>query len=430
MITLSKKILSLPLYIKILLGMIAGIILGIVVIKLENDLFIKHYISPWGKLFIRLLQLIAIPLVFISLIKGITGLNDISKLSKMGGRTIFIYILTTIISVLVGLGMGSLIKPGKVVDQSQIISIEKKHEVDIESKVTEAEKVKEKGPLGFLDDVVPNNIVSAASDNSKMLSVIFFAVFFGIAALTVNKQSIQPVLSVIDALDIIILRMVDYIIKFSPLGVMALMATLVVDFKGNITVFGALGLYSLTVVVSLLFLLFVFHPLLIHFFSNIKAKKFIKTMYPVQLFAFSTSSSSASLPINLETVEKKLGVSNETASFVLPIGATVNMDGTSCYQTIAILFIAQVLGIDLSIQQILTIVVMTVLSSIGTPGIPGGSFVVLTMVLTTVGIPAEGLALILGIDRPLDMLRTSVNVTGDAAVACIIDKQLGENNQS
>lgn len=215
--------------------------------------------------------------------------------------------------------------------------------------------------------------------------------------------------------------MIDYIIKVAPIGVTALMAGLVIDFDGETSIFAALGVYAVTVIVALLILITFFYPALIHFFTKMKAKNFIKAMYPVQLFAFTTSSSAATLPLTMETVENKLKVSNETASFVLPVGATINMDGTSCYQTIAVLFIAQVLGIDLGLQQLLIIIVMTILSSIGTPAIPGGSYVILTMVLTSVGIPAEGLALILGIDRPLDMLRTSVNVTGDATVASIID---------
>lgn len=216
--------------------------------------------------------------------------------------------------------------------------------------------------------------------------------------------------------------MVDYIIRFAPWGVAALMAGLVTDFGGDASIFSALAVYALTVIGGMAVLIFVFYPSLIHFFTRIHIKDFIRAMYPVQLFAFSTSSSAATLPLTLETVERELKVSEEVSSFVLPVGTTINMDGTSCYQSIAILFIAQVLGIELSISQLLIIVAMTILSSIGTPAIPGGSYVILTMVLTSVGIPAEGLALILGIDRPLDMLRTAVNVTGDATVASMVDR--------
>ena len=216
--------------------------------------------------------------------------------------------------------------------------------------------------------------------------------------------------------------MIGYIISFAPIGVTALMAGLVVSYGGEMSIFAALGAYALCVAGAVLFILLIVYPLLIRIFSKMPVKKFLKAMYPVQLFAFTTSSSAATLPINLETVEHKLGVSKETVSFVLPVGTTLNMDGTSCYQAIAILFIAQVLGIDLSLQQIFVLIGMTILASIGTPSIPGGSFVILTMVLTSVGIPPEGMALIIAIDRPLDMMRTAVNVTGDAIVAVIVDK--------
>lgn len=417
----KKKKLSVPLYLQILIGMITGVIIGIIGLQFQQERFIQHWVVPWGQLFIRLLQLIAIPLVFISLVKGVTGLNDISKFSRMGGKTIGIYIATTVVAVVLGLGFGLLVKPGEMVDKSQIAHIQESYHNVVDEKKHAAEQAKEEGPLAFLNDVVPNNIISAASNNSKMLQVIFFAIFFGIAALTIAPEKVKPVIAIFDGLNDIILRMIDYVIKIAPFGVTALMAGLVVDFKGETSVFAALGVYALTVIIALLVLIVFFYPLLIHFFTKMNIKKFIKAMYPVQLFAFTTSSSAATLPLTMETVENKLKVSNETASFVLPVGATINMDGTSCYQTIAVLFIAQVLGIDLGLQQLLIIIVMTILSSIGTPAIPGGSYVILTMVLTSVGIPAEGLALILGIDRPLDMLRTSVNVTGDATVAAIID---------
>lgn len=420
---LKSKLSSVPLYLQILIGMFAGIMIGLVALSLKGELFIQNWIRPWGQVFIRLLQLIAVPLVFISLVKGVIGLQDISKFSRIGGKTILLYILTTVFAVLLGMGLGLVVKPGALVDKSQIMHIQENYHAIAEEKKQAAEQTQQQGPLAFLNDIIPNNFIHAASDNSKMLQVIFFAVFFGIASLTIAREKIKPIISLFDALNDIILRMVDYIIRVAPLGVAALMAGLIVDFKGDASVFGALAVYAVTVVAGLFILILLFYPILIHFFTRIKIKDFLKALYPVQLFAFTTSSSAATLPVTMETVEKKLHVSKETASFVLPVGTTINMDGTSCYQSIAVLFIAQVLGIGLGLQQLLVIIVMTVLSSIGTPAIPGGSYVILTMVLSSVGIPAEGLALILGIDRPLDMLRTAVNVTGDATVASIIDKK-------
>lgn len=418
----TKKSFSFPLYMQILAGMVVGVVIGIVAIQANGELFIQNWIRPWGQIFIRLLQLIAIPLVFISLVKGVTGLKDISKFSRIGGKTILIYMGTTLIAVLIGLFMGLIVQPGKLVNREQVVHMQENYRSVVEEKKQAAVETHDKGSLHFLNDIVPNNIVSATADNSKMLQVIFFAIFFGIAALTVAPAKVAPVIALFDGLNDIILRMVDYIVKFAPWGVAALMAGLVTDFNGDISIFSALGVYALTVVVAMFILLMGFYPVLIHFFTNIHLKDFIRSLYPVQLFAFSTSSSAATLPVTMETVERDLHVSQEVSSFVLPVGTTINMDGTSCYQSIAILFIAQVLGIDLSISQLVIIVSMTILSSIGTPAIPGGSYVILTMVLTSVGIPAEGLALILGIDRPLDMLRTAVNVTGDAAVATIVDR--------
>lgn len=422
MVSLRRKF-TIPLYLQILLGMVIGIVIGIVAIWLNDGSFVQDWIRPWGQIFIRLLQLIAIPLVFVSLIKGVTGLGDISKFSRLGGKTIALYLITTAVAVSFGLSMGLIVKPGNLVNREQVVSMQESYQAVAAEKALEAEMTHDRGPLNFLNDIVPNNIVSAAGDNSQMLQVIFFAIFFGIATLVIPSEKAKPVIAVIDGLNDIILKMVDYIIKVAPIGVAALMAGLVIDFEGDISMFSALGVYALTVVVAMFVLIFLFYPLLIRFFTKIKIKDFIRAMYPVQLFAFTTSSSAATLPVTLETVEKDLRVSKETASFVLPVGTTINMDGTSCYQAIAILFIAQVLGIDLTFMQMMTVLVMTILSSIGTPAIPGGSYVILTMVLTSVGIPAEGLALIIGIDRPLDMLRTAVNVTGDAAVAAIVDKK-------
>lgn len=418
----NRKKLRLPLYLQILIGMIAGIVLGLAALSFQEESFIRNWIAPWGHLFIKLLQLIAVPLVFFSLIKGVTGLQDISRFSKLGGRTIFLYILTSVIAVLIGLGAGLIVKPGDLVEKEAVEHIQMQYKEFAAEREAQALKEDNK-PLAFLDRIVPANIISASSDNSRMLEVIFFALFFGFATLALPSEKTKTVISFFDGMNEIILTMVDYIIRLAPWGVAALMAGLVVDFGGNASLFMALGTYALTVTVALFLFLLVLYPLAIHFLTGVPVVKFMKSMYPVQLFAFSTSSSAATLPFNMFTVQHKLGISETVATFVCPVGTTVNMDGTSCYQTIAVLFIAQALGIDLSFSQLMIILLMTILSSIGTPSIPGGSYVILAMVLTSAGIPAEGLALIIGIDRPLDMLRTSVNVTGDAVICSIVDKK-------
>ncbi|HCK24575.1 MAG TPA: dicarboxylate/amino acid:cation symporter [Bacteroides graminisolvens] len=416
------NITSIPLYIKILVGMIAGIATGMLFISFGQGEVVQLWIKPWGNIFIRMLQLIAVPLVLVSLIKGVTGIEDIRRFSQIGLKALLIYMITTVCAILVGLALVLSVKPGNFVDAAVASQMKESYQHVVNEKMSAAESTSEQGPLSFLNDIVPDNLFAASSNNSKMLQVIFFAIFFGIAAISLPKEKTKAVLKVVDSLYDIILKMVDYIIRFAPYGVFALMAALVADNSSNLSIFAALGMYTLTVIAGLLLLIFVFYPLLIHLFTRIQTKHFIRSMYPVQLLAFTTSSSAATLPLNMETTERDLGISKEITSFVLPVGTTINMDGTSCYQAIAVVFIAQVMHIHLGWSELIAIVLLTTISSIGTPAIPGGSYVILTMVLSSVGIPADGLALILGVDRPLDMLRTSVNVTGDATVASIIDK--------
>ena len=413
-----------PLYLQIAAGMVLGIIIGLAALWTGGEVFVAHWIVPWGQLFIRLMQLIATPLIFVSLVKGIMGLESLRSFSHLGVRTIVLYLSTTTFAVILGLSIGLIAKPGELVDKSRVEALQDKYHLFVTEQESAAGQVRGQGPLGFLNDIVPSNIVEAASHNSTLLQVIFFAVFFAIAALAVPKEKTRTVAGFFDGLNEIIFRMVHYIIAFAPIGVTALMAGLVVTYGGEMSIFVALGAYALCVAGAVAGMALGFYPLLIHLFTKMPVRRFLRELYPVQMFAFTTSSSAATLPLTMETVEKELGVSKETASFILPAGTTINMDGTSCYQTIAILFIAQVLGMDISLQQLMVIVGMTILSSIGTPAIPGGSFVILTMVLTSVGIPAEGLALIIGIDRPLDMLRTAINVTGDACVSVIVDRNL------
>lgn len=412
-----------PSYLQILIGMVVGIAIGFAGIGLGCEGIINDWIRPFGKLFIKALVLIAVPLVFVTLMKGIIDLKDTSSLSRLGGKTVAIYLMTTIFAVLVGMGLAMVIRPGEMVDDMLVADMSQKYGATADSIQQKQADTVIGGPLRFLDDIVPPNIFQSLSDNSKMLQIIFFALLFGVAVLSIPYEKRVPLVSLIDSLNEAIMKVVGYVISCAPVGVAALMAGLVVDFNGDGSVFAALGVYAANVVAGMLFLLFIFYPTIARLFGGVGYGRFVKNLYPLQLFAFTTSSSAASLPFTFATTQGKMGVSREVSSFVLPIGTTINMDGTSCYQTIATLFIAQALGIELTFVQLMTIIAMTTLSSIGTPAIPGGSYVILAMVLTSVGIPAESLALIIGIDRPLDMLRTSVNVTGDVTVAVIMDKQ-------
>jgi Na+/H+-dicarboxylate symporter len=330
--------------------------------------------------------------------------------------------MTTVFAVLVGMGSAMVMRPGDVIGDDVVAEMGQKYADTTSTIQLKQVTAEDSGPLRFLEDMVPSNIFAALTDNGKMLQIIFFAMLFGVAVLAIPQEKKAPIITLFDSLNEVVMKLVGYVIACAPVGVAALMAGLVVDFDGDGSVFAALGVYAANVVVALCFLLFVFYPVLAMLFGRVGYFDFIRRVYPLQLFAFTTSSSAATLPMTYTTAQERLGVSHETASFVLPIGTTINMDGTSCYQTVATIFIAQALGIDLTLSQLLTIVFMTTLSSIGTPAIPGGSYVILAMVLTSVGIPAESMALIIGIDRPLDMLRTSVNVTGDVSVALMIDR--------
>lgn len=420
------KFSNLPLYVKILIGMVLGILLGVVSLQIGAASYVTNYVKPFGEIFMRLLKLIAIPLVMISLIKGVGSLGDVASLSKIGVKTILIYVCTTLLAITLGIALVELIAPGNVVSPESAASMQSSYSTTVAARTTQAEQMSQTPPLQFLIDIFPDNMTQATGNNGGMLQVIVIAILIGVATLMVGREKSAPFIRLIESLNDIVIKIIDIVMLYSPLGVMALMAGMVTDTAGNMELIGALGLYVLTVALGLLLMIFLVYPMLIHLFSKVGVVKFLKTMPPVQLLAFTTSSSAATLPLNMETVEQKLGISNRVTSFVLPMGMTINMDGTSLYQAVAAVFIAQVLGIDLTFVQLLTIVATTTISSIGTPGVPGGSVVILIMVLSSVGIPPEGLALILGLDRPLDMLRTVVNVTGDAAVASIVDAHTPE----
>jgi proton glutamate symport protein len=411
---------KLPLWVKIFIGMGLGILWGLVAVWTGLEDFTVNWIKPWGTIFLNLLKLIAVPLIFVSLVKGISSLTDITKLSRIGYKTIVIYIITTVFATTVGLILVNIMKPGDVFPEDKQEVYREKFGGQIEMRREAASEMKDQSPLRFFEDLVPENIISAAGDNSKMLQIIFFAILFSIALILVPGGKTQVVKDFFDGLNDVILKIVDLIMRFAPIGVLALMAALVVDYSGDADIFTALGLYMLTVVAGLLLLIIGFYPILMKFIVGARVLDFFRAILPAQLVAFTTSSSAATLPVTLKQVTEELGVPKPIANFVLPVGVTINMDGTSCYQAIAAVFIAQVFGIELTLVQQLTIVLTATLASIGSPGIPSGSIVMLIIVLNSVGLPVEGLALILGVDRPLDMLRTAVNITGDSTVASMV----------
>ena len=411
---------KLALHWKIIIGMVLGVIYGLLASKIGWVDFTNDWIKPWGKVFINLLKLIAVPLVFASLIKGVGSLSDISKLSRIGGKTICIYLFTTVVAVTFGLLLVNIIQPGTSFSEEKRIELKEQYASNAASKIASAKDVKEDGPLQFIVDMVPSNFIQATGNNKNMLQVIFFAILFGIAMVMLPTEKTSIVKGFFDGVNDIILQIVDLIMLTAPFGVFALLGGLVVDFGGSVELFQALGIYSLSVVIGLLLMIMVVYPLILKSFTKLKYFDFFKGIAPAQMLAFSTSSSAATLPVTMERCEDHLGVSEEISSFVLPLGATINMDGTSLYQAVAAVFIAQAFGYDLDLSQQLTIVLTSTLASIGAAAVPGAGMVMLVIVLSSIGIDPEGIALIFAVDRLLDMLRTVVNVTGDATVATVV----------
>jgi Na+/H+-dicarboxylate symporter len=402
--------------------MSAGIVFGLLAVLLGWHTFTIDWIKPWGTIFIRLLKLIAVPLIIVSLINGISNLNDVSKLSRIGLKTISLYLVTTVIAISIGLLVVNITRPGKILPAEKALEFQQRYAANVQNN---PDQQTNDGPLQFIIDVVPDNIFRAMTENTSMLQVIFFSILFGISMILIPQEKTKPIKAFIESLNEIVLQMIHLIMKIAPYGVFALIAAITVEVAGDqiadtAALFGSLGLYALTVVMGLLLMVFVIYPIIISSLTVIGFKQFIKGLAPAQLLAFSTSSSAATLPVTMECCEENLGVKKEVSSFVLPLGATINMDGTSLYQAVAAVFLAQIYGMDLTLGQQLTIILTATLASIGSAAVPGAGMIMLVIVLGSVGIPTEGIALIFAVDRPLDMLRTVVNITGDSSIACVV----------
>ncbi|MGB3589753.1 MAG: dicarboxylate/amino acid:cation symporter, partial [Tunicatimonas sp.] len=346
-------------------------------------------------------------------------------LSRMGGKTILIYLATTTIAITIGLILVNIVQPGKKLPESTRENLMSLYSGDVESQQGVAQGVREAGPLQPLVDIVPQNVFESFANNGAMLQVVFVALIIGVALLNIPREKGQPVIAFFDGLNDVIIKIVEFIMILAPYGVFALIAALIVEIGGDnpdeaFTLLYALLWYTRTVIAGLLIMVAVVYPAIFKIFVKVKYKRFFRAMRPAQLLAFSTSSSAATLPVTMEVVQNDLGVSEEVASFVLPLGATINMDGTSLYQGVAAVFIAQALGLGLSLTSQLMIVLTATLASIGTAAVPGAGVVMLVIVLEAIGIPAAGLALILAPDRIIDMCRTVVNVTGDASVSMVV----------
>ncbi len=415
---------KLALHWQILIGMILGVLFGFLMTNFEwGKAMVQDWVKPFGTIFINALKLIAVPLILASLIKGVSDLKDISKLSKMGGKTIGIYILTTVIAVSIGLILVNVIRPGNSISEKTRQDLVENYAGSTQKYKEAAKNQKESGPLQALVDLVPSNIIGAAGSNKNMLQVIFFAIFFGVGLILIPEDKSKPVKDFFDGFNEVILKMIDLIMLAAPYGVFALLAALVAE-APSADLFKALGWYAFTVILGLMTMILIY-MILVFVFTGKSPKFFFNGISPAQLLAFSTSSSAATLPVTMERVTEHLGVEEEVSSFVLPIGATINMDGTSLYQAVAAIFIAEAFGMDLSFGVQLGIIATATLASIGSAAVPGAGMVMLVIVLAQAGIPEAGLALIFAIDRPLDMIRTTVNVTGDATVSMLIAKSEG-----
>ena len=415
------------LHTKILVGLVAGVPVGLLLGPRVE------YIEPAGDLFLRLIRMIVVPLVFSSLFVGTASLGDIRKLGRIGGKTIAYYMCTTALAIVIGLTLGNIIQPGSGLDESTKTQLLESYRSEANEKIEIAARRPSgvggtvKALLDTVIRVVPGNPIASLVE-SNMLQIIFFAILFGIAITLVPNNKGQPAIDFFEAVSEGMIRLVHIVMKFAPIGVLALIASVVGKFGLDILL--SLIKYALVVVAGLLIQVIFVYSSAVRVLGRMSPIAFFKGIRPAQLIAFSTSSSNATLPVTIECAEENLGVSEEVSSFVLPLGATINMDGTALYQGVAAIFIAQVYGIHLTLGDQLTIVVMATLASIGAAGVPGIGVITLAMVLETLGLPLEGIALILGVDRLLDMIRTTVNITGDASAAVVVAATEGELDRS
>ncbi|HNS19957.1 MAG TPA: dicarboxylate/amino acid:cation symporter [Sedimentisphaerales bacterium] len=412
---------KLQLYTQVLIALAGGALFGLLANGLGFAGFVGVYVKPVGTAFVRLISMVVVPLVFASLVVGTASLKDIRVLGRIGIKTFAFYMCTTAVAVSVGLLLTGIVRPGsRLPEQSRQELI---HGEEKQADSTAGPSSEKPSFRDLLLNVIPTNPIKALADG-QMLQIIFFALLTGICLTLIPAERGQPVIDFFKGIDEIIVRMVHVIMRTAPYGVFALIASVVADFGVDILLM--LLKYSVVVLLGLSIHLLVVYPLALTAFAKVGVRRFFRGLRPAQLMAFCSSSSNATLPVTMECVTKNLGVPQHICSFTLPLGATINMDGTALYQGVASAFLAQIYGIDLSFTQQLTIVLTAVLASIGTAGIPGAGVIMLAIVLGSVGVPLQGIGIIMGVDRFLDMCRTVVNTTGDAACAVVVASTEGQ----
>jgi Na+/H+-dicarboxylate symporter len=411
---------------KILIGLVLGVVVGLIanVLALEWLQVTLELIKPLGTLFIRLITMIVIPLVVASLLVGTASLGDIRKLGRIGGKTVAYYLLTTAFAVTLGLVLANLVKPGSRIDPATRDRLAAEFSEQAAGAVqTAAEKP---SVTQVLLDMVPTNPIGAAADGD-LLALIVFTIIFGAAVSLIREERRRAVLTFFDGVNDAVMVIIDWVMKLAPYAVFALIAGVVASF--GLDLLRSLLFYAMTVAVGLVLHCYGVYGILVRVLAKLSPREFFRRIAQVQVVAFSTSSSNATLPVTMETAEEQLGISREVSSFVLPLGATVNMDGTALYQAVAVMFIAQIYGVPLGLTEQATIVLTATLASIGTAGVPSAGIIMLILVLQSVGMGAQtqaGIALILGVDRILDMMRTAVNVSGDLVGASFVARSEGE----
>ncbi|MEM6328167.1 MAG: dicarboxylate/amino acid:cation symporter [Bacteroidota bacterium] len=412
---------------QIILGLLLGLAYGVLAANQGWGAFTTDWIKPFGTIFITALKLIAVPLVLASLITGVASLSDLRKLSRIGGKTIAIYLGTTAVAVTIGVVLANTLQPGGGFSPDLRDDLVAAFGDDAGERMQSMEDagIRDRGPLQFLVDAVSPNAFASFANNGAMLQVVVIAILLGIGLVQIPRDRAAPVLAFFEGLNDVVIKLVDIVMLLAPIGVFALLADTIVSTAGDdpsriLELLQGLAFYMVVVLAGLALHTLVTYPSILKLLSPMKLKTFFSGIAPAQLVAFSTSSSGATLPVTMERCEEELGVGEEVSSFVLPLGATINMDGTALYQAVATLFIAQAFALDLGFGAQMTIILTAVLASIGTAAVPGAGIIMLVIILEAVGVPAAGIALILGVDRILDMCRTVTNVTGDATVATVV----------
>ena len=422
--SIASKLLQLKLHWQILIALLLAVIAG-KISGVEGAIFTIRFFDIYtflGTIFMNALKMLIVPLVFSSIITGIAGIGDSGAMGRLGAKTLLYYLVTSLLAITLGLLLVNVVSPGIVDGEpaSEVVALSEESTADI------ASRVEGRGAGDVVDifiRMVPTNVIAAAAEG-RMLGLIFFSLLFGYFMTRVAGPPGQVLKDFWQGVFEVMMKITDWVMKFAPIGVFALVAKVVAS--TGFSAFEPLMAFFFTVLGALAIHLLLILPLLLRFVGGVSPLLHFKAMSPALLMAFSTASSSATLPVTMECVEKRAGVSNQTTSFVLPLGATVNMDGTALYECVAAMFIAQAYGLELSFATQFTVVLVALLTSIGVAGIPAASLVAITIILTTIGLPLEAVGLILAVDRVLDMCRTSVNVFSDSCGAVLIGRLEGE----